>query len=295
LGERFAWIALILPALAAISSGAASGLELKPFKDRLFSYPATLSEDLGGRYRIVDYRETRDIGQRDEVPERRVHGRYVSLKVRKVQSDVAAATTSGEKLRYFAVGDRQRPAIITVYLHGKGGSRRQGVDDFTFGGNFNRIKNLMADNGGLYLSPDFTDFAETGKAEVAAIIRHHHALSPGAAVIVACGSMGALICYRLAADEALAGIISGYVLLGAPPDDGIFASPAFRGRTPFFLGHGSADSVYPIAAVEAFMRRFEARSPGYPVRLVRFETGSHGTPIRMTDWRDTINWMLALR
>ena len=27
--------------------------------------------------------------------------------------------------------------------------------------------------------------------------------------------------------------------------------------------------------------------------LVRFETGTHGTPIRMTDWRDILNWMLA--
>ena len=31
-------------------------------------------------------------------------------------------------------------AIIVVYFHGKGGSRDQGVDDGTFGGNFNRIK-----------------------------------------------------------------------------------------------------------------------------------------------------------
>jgi hypothetical protein len=27
---------------------------------------------------------------------------------------------------------------------------------------------------------------------------------------------------------------------------------------------------------------------------VRFETGTHGTPIRMTDWRETLNWMLAV-
>ena len=39
-------------------------------------------------------------------------------------------------------------------------------DDFTFGGNFNRIKNLAASNGGLYLSPDFSDFGAQGAAEV---------------------------------------------------------------------------------------------------------------------------------
>ena len=34
--------------------------------------------------------------------------------------------------------------------------------------------------------------------------------------------------------------------------------------------------------------------PGYPARFVRFETGTHGTPIRMTDWRETLNWMLSV-
>jgi hypothetical protein len=31
---------------------------------------------------------------------------------------------------------------------------------------------------------------------------------------------------------------------------------------------------------------------GYPTRFILFQTGSHGTPIRMTDWRETLNWIL---
>ena len=56
---------------------------------------------------------------------------------------------------------------------------------------------------------------------------------------------------------------------------------------------GSRDSVFPIEKMEAFYRSVRKAAPGYPIRMVRFETGSHGTPIRMTDWRETINWMLA--
>jgi len=26
---------------------------------------------------------------------------------------------------------------------------------------------------------------------------------------------------------------------------------------------------------------------------VLFQTGGHGTPVRMTDWRETLNWILA--
>ena len=97
-----------------------------------------------------------------------------------------------------AVGTTKDARIITLYLHGQGGSRKQGVDDFTFGGNFNRIKNLMADNGGLYLSPDFSDFGDKGAAEVAALIDIMRSKSPGAQVFVACGSMGGGLCWSLA-------------------------------------------------------------------------------------------------
>ena len=30
------------------------------------------------------------------------------------------------------------------------------MEDLRFGGNFNRLKNLMARNGGVYISPDFS-------------------------------------------------------------------------------------------------------------------------------------------
>ena len=111
------------------------------------------------------------------MPERRVKRAYVSLGVRRVQRDLTLRSSVGD-VRYFAVGRTAGASMITIYLHGKGGSRHQGVDDFTFGGNFNRIKNLMAGNGGLYLSPDFSDFGDKGAAEVAALIERYAAASP---------------------------------------------------------------------------------------------------------------------
>ena len=64
---------------------------------------------------------------------------------------------------------------------------------------------------------------------------------------------------------------------------------------PVFFGQGSRDTVFPVDSQEAFFRSILAKSPGYPARFVRFETGTHGTPIRMTDWRETLNWMLSAR
>ncbi len=280
---------LFVPALGAQADAQA----LKPFKDELFAYPGILSSEAGGAYLVVDYSEARDIDKRDQVPERRVRGKYVATGVRKVQQDLALKTDAGT-IRHFAVGRTKGAAVITIYLHGRGGSRKQGVDDFTFGGNFNRIKNLMADNGGLYLSPDFSDFGEKGAAEIAALISHYAEQSPGAKIFVACGSMGGMLCWELASDRSVVARLSGLLLLGSLWDEGFLSSAAFKGKVPVFFSQGSHDTVFAVEKQEAFYRSIAARAPGYPARFVRFETGTHGTPIRMTDWRETLNWMLSV-
>jgi pimeloyl-ACP methyl ester carboxylesterase len=287
-------LATMYLALAAPSPVLADGLTLAPFKDDLFAYPGILSTGDGGAYTVVDYREMRDINARDQIPERRVQGKYVSTGVRSVQQDLVLKTDAGD-VAHFAVGTRQGAKLIVIYLHGQGGSRKQGVDDFTFGGNFNRVKNLMAENGGLYLSPDFPDFGDKGTAQIAALIAHYAEASPGAPVFVACGSMGGALCWKLAADKTVATRLSGLLLLGSLWDESFFTSPAFKRKVPVFFGQGSHDTVFPVENQEAFFRSISAKSPGYPARFVRFETGTHGTPIRMTDWRDVLNWMLFLK
>ena len=281
----------LIAACASLAATVAVSAEtLKPYKDDLFAYPGFLESRDDGAYRIVDYREMRDINGRDEVPERRAHARYVSLSVRRQQQNLSLDGTG-----HVAVGRTEGARFITVYLHGQGGSRKQGVDDFTFGGNFNRIKNLMVDNGGLYLSPDFPDFGDAGAAAVAGLINHYAKKSPLAPVFIACGSAGGALCHRLAKDGELVGRLGGLLLLGSLWDDGYVRSAAFRAKVPLFIGQGSRDKVFPVDRMEAFYRSVRAAAPGYPIRMVRFESGTHGTPIRMTDWRETLNWMLSAR
>ncbi|MDN2581284.1 alpha/beta hydrolase [Aquibium sp. ELW1220] len=281
----------LIAACASLAATVAVSAEtLKPYKDDLFAYPGILESRDDGAYRIVDYREMRDINGRDEVPERRAHARYVSLSVRRQQQNLSLDGTG-----HVAVGRTEGARFITVYLHGQGGSRKQGVDDFTFGGNFNRIKNLMVDNDGLYLSPDFPDFGDAGAAAVAGLINHYAKKSPQAPVFIACGSAGGALCHRLAKDGELVGRLGGLLLLGSLWDDGYVRSAAFRAKVPLFIGQGSRDKVFPVDRMEAFYRSVRAAAPGYPIRMVRFESGTHGTPIRMTDWRETLNWMLSAR
>ena len=107
----------------------------------MFAYPGVLVSRDAGAFIVVDYNELRDINRRDEIPERRVRAQICFV------GRAQAATGSRIEDRRpgtFAISrsaQPKAPKFIVVYLHGQGGSRKQGVDDFTFGGNFNRIKN----------------------------------------------------------------------------------------------------------------------------------------------------------
>ncbi|PHP66657.1 phospholipase [Zhengella mangrovi] len=269
----------------------AQALDLAPYKDRLFAYPALLDGSDPPVYRIVDYREMRDINGRDAVPERRVRDDYVSLGIARQRADLVL-DTGGFRVRHIATGKRDGASLIVIYLHGQGGNRKQGVSDYTFGGNFNRAQNLVAAAGGLYLSPDFSDFGARGAAEITALAQHYLSVSPGARLFLACGSMGGQLCWRLAGDKEVVRHLGGMLLMGSMWDESYLTGPGFTARVPLYFGQGSRDPVFPVERQEAFFRSILKAAPDYPARFVRFETGTHGTPIRMTDWRETLNWML---
>lgn len=268
----------------------ASAFELAPFKDHLFAYPGIIGSSDGGDRLVVDYQEMRDINGRDQVPERRVKRRYVDLAPRRRENENTIDTPNG-KISFASVGRATGARLVTFYIHGRGGDQRQGVNDYTFGGNFNRIKNLMVRNSSLYVSPD------AGALDDAAVERVRHLIAAvlrqagEARLVLACASAGGAVCHALADDASLVGRMAGIAFLGSYGLDSYFASAAYRGNVPLFLAHGSADSIISYEGIASFYERAR-KTPAYPVRLIRFETGGHGTPIRMTDWRDMINWML---
>ncbi len=275
-----------------LAAPAASALELAPFKDAEFAYPGFVGDTSNPLDLTIDYNELRDINARDEVPERRVKRVWVSLAPRKAEMDMTIETDAGV-LRTIATGVQNDARFIVIYLHGQGGNRKQGSNDYTFGGNFNRVRNLAVRNGGLYLTPDFSTFDDIGAAEVGAIIAAFSARSPQAKIIIACGSMGGFLCHRLAKSDALAPRLAGMMFLGSFSDTGFAGSAAFKAGMPVFIGHGTNDVTSPIDTMEEFAATLRKAGGKGSVMLHRFNTGSHGTPVRMTDWRLVLNWMLA--
>ena len=141
------------------------------------AYPAILSSSDDGAYRVIDYRELRDVNGRDADPGHRAKDIYVSLGVNDLQKDLTLKSSAGD-VRHIAVGRTEGASIIMLYIHGLQGDRTQGVDDFTFGGNFNRLKNLIVRNGGSTSRPISRVLGAT--AELAALIDHYATASPNA-------------------------------------------------------------------------------------------------------------------
>ena len=282
-------LAAIVAFLPPHGAGATVAPVLKPFKDELFSNQTVIESHDGGAFETIDYQEMRDINGRDEIPERRVKPPYLSLGVRWKQEDETLALDS-RKLDVTRVGPDGGQAFTVIFIHGRGGDRRLGSDDYKFGGNFNRLKNLALDNGGTYYAPSVRSFDSEGVADIAALIAHAYERSGGKPVILSCASMGSFICWGITRDAPSVKRLKGMAILGGATDPDFVKSAFYAARLPIWFTHGGNDPVYAAAVQEAFFEKLF--KGGYPTRFTLFATGSHGTPVRMTDWRKVLNWVI---
>ena len=282
---HFAFAAFLALA-AAVSPARAEGIG--PFKDELFSYGKVLESADHDDFRIIDYDKMRDIHQRDVEPERRVRNNYVSLGTKRQQAN-ETIDLGGRTLDVGRVGNPVGASFTVIFVHGRGGDRRLGMNDYNFGGNFNRLKNLAIANGGVYYAPSIRTFDDAGTADIAGLIAYASQRSPGKPIVLACASMGSFLCWGISHDEKAVNALNGMVILGGPTDSSFTTSPAFKVKLPVYFGHGTDDTVYLYQVQVDFYRSLKKKA--YPTRMVLFNTGSHGTPIRMVDWREVLNWI----
>ncbi|MDL2407333.1 alpha/beta hydrolase [Rhizobium calliandrae] len=280
-------IAAFLP--LAVATGAAAEV-LKPFKDDLFSNQTVLESHDNGAFQTIDYQEMRDINGRDEVPERRVKPAYVATGVSwKAQQD-ETLPLGERKLDVTRIGPLSEQAFTVIFIHGRGGDRRLGSNDYAFGGNFNRLKNLAYNNGGTYYAPSVKSFDSDGVADIAALIRYSYEQSGGRPVILTCASMGSFICWGITRDAESVKRLKGMAILSGVTDPDFVNSPFYKAKLPIWFTHGSRDPVYAATNQEALFERLYKAN--YPTRFTLFATGNHGTPVRMTDWRKVLNWII---
>ena len=288
-------LSFICVALLVLLPQNVGAIELKPYKDKLFSYPKILEKGHDGDYLKLDYRSSRDMDERDEVRGARVKGYYVSKRGRKGEKKLSLIA-GGRTIEYGRTGKPNGAEWIMVFLHGRNGDRRLGLNDYNFGGNFNRLKNLAVRNKGLYLTPSITDFETTGAQDVAALVAHYAQQSPKAKIMLACGSMGSYICWQYLTGAVSAPKLDGVFMMGAFAENLFLATPYVTGKArpiAMVFAHGTDDVVFDWKLTKNLFDSLKVAQSDYPVRLLLFQTGSHGTPIRMIDWRREINWVLS--
>lgn len=283
-------ITVIVAILSPVVAHPVAAEALKPFKDDLFSNQIVLDRRDDGAFEIIDYQKARDLQARDQIPQRRVKSAYVALSVKRQQTD-ETLSLGGGNLDVTRVGPATGGAFTVIFVHGRGGDRRLGANDYMFGGNFNRLKNLAIQNGGTYYSPSVRTFDSAGVADIAALIRYASAQSQGRPVILSCASMGSFVCWGIARDAGAVAKLKGMAILSGATDPDFRGSAAFKAKLPIWFTHGSNDPVYAATGQQAFFEGLY--KSGYPARFTLFETGNHGTPVRMTDWRRVLNWILA--
>ena len=277
-----ALIALTPPAAAKTSHPAAYRIEA--LTGDTFTAPTLLESDFGGDYARVVYVPAAVSDQAAAV---------LKASVPPPTQQELTFATAGKVLKYFAVGDLSKPAkAIFVFVHGFGADRSQGMDETKFGGNFARLKRLVAANGGVYLSPDFSGFGHEAEGQMEALIADYAARSPGAPIFVACISYGGGLCWRLAERADPASPLHGILILGASVDRG-FLKQAAANRPHIYLGIGTKDAFASSRSAEAFFKELKTANPDYPIKLTVFDAGEHGTAIRLTDWVAVLNWMLG--
>ncbi|WP_064692077.1 alpha/beta hydrolase [Rhizobium aegyptiacum] len=281
---------LLFAAVLSASEAARAADALAPFKDDLFSKQTVLQTGDDGAYEVIDYDEMRDINGRDQIPQKRVRQKYVALGVRKAQSD-ETLSLDGIGLDVTRVGQAQNAAFTVIFIHGRDGDRRLGANDYSFGGNFNRLKNLVAGNGGVYYSPTVRSFDSNGVAAIEHLIRYASAQSPGRPIILSCASMGSQVCWGVARHSDSAKRLKGMIVMSGVTDPDFTRSAFYKAKLPLWFAHGSRDPVYAASDQQALFESL--RKASYPTRFTLFQTGNHGTPIRMIDWRRVLNWILA--
>ncbi len=193
--------------------------------------------------------------------------------------------------------------LATVWIHGAANEQgEQGMHDDSFGGAFNRMKHLAANNHGLYYSPFVDDFGDP--EGMAALIHHIRTKScPKGKIIVACGSAGNATCWALANHKKAASELGGLVFIASGfggSDDELAKTEAVKARVPLIFGQGENDGCskeHPKCGaykpLEAFVDKLHESDKSYPVRFVLYENGGHMTPLRMLDWREAVNCMYS--
>lgn len=266
-------------------------------KDKLFEYRNILEKWTNDDYVKVDYVEKIDLYERDIEPVDKVKEEYIDISyIEKWYEKEEKINISWKELTYFIAKKDDNIDKLVIYIHWWWWNRFQGMSDYTFGWNFNRVKNLMIHNTGAYISPDFSNFWYKGQNEIHKIILNQKEKNKNLKnVFIACGSSGWEVCWGLFNNEEFNKDINWIILVWSSVNYWFFNNKEIKKRLiPIFLGHWTNDKQIWYQWHTNFFNKIKQENINYPIKLHLYNTWVHWTPIRMINWKETIEWMLLI-
>jgi len=267
--------------------------ELKPYKDYLFRYIGwTIKSEYNGDIKYIDYDMKRDIEDRDEIDVDKVFDKYVNILPK------SYSTTKSYQSKYWTEyywevknpNDKNTDIkLITIYFHWMWWNYHQWFKDYTFWWNFNRIKNLMVNNHGVYISAWFTDFYTMGTEDMRVLLRKLKKEYPNAKIILSWASSGWTLLWNIMKDPELEKEIYGIILLGSVID---LKTDIYRYNIPIYIAHWTRDPLIWYRTKYQFYDYLKKYNPNYPIKIEFFVWWIHWTPIRMADWKKYINYII---
>lgn len=255
---------------------------LVSYKDKAFSHGQVL--DQSKNFWVIDYNEQRDVNGRDEIPVDKALNERVTL-----LSNETSTRVNG--LSLYMVGSPKTDNFIVIFIHGAGGNKELGFNDWSFGGNFNRLKNLAVRNKGSYLSPS-VKFNTSGMNKVGQLIKTLKSNNPSLQIILSCASQGGSVCWHLAKDQTVSSYLSGMVFLGTAVNMPSESLAFIQQKKPIIFAHGSSDPILHWRHLKNSHSNILKTNSNYPIKYYLYNGGVHGTPIRMIDWKIALDWIL---
>lgn len=271
------------------------------WKDNMFSYNNWVWKDEKLGFTWVDYNQKRDLEDRDFIDVDQAFPEWVdlSLKNREFVLDLPAiwddlpikwtmetyAIVKRFKKESLYWDTKFSPKFIFVFVHGLNGNRTWWFKDWTFNGNFNRLKHIAYYNNGLYISPTVKWFSRGGD-QIAHFFKLMKKKFPNTKFILACGSSGGETCWRVYND--ISAPLDWMMLLGSMSAPNGLKTIQKR-KIPIYIGHWGKDRAIPLGvATHSYKLMQQAWNP---VKLEVFTNWVHWTPLRMVDYLKVLKWM----
>ncbi len=264
---------------------AASAQSLNSFKNSEFAHGRVLENRHNRTFQVIDYDEMRDVNGRDEIPVKKALPGRVELLPR-----ASYTTTRISGVSTHQAGSIRNAAFAVIFIHGAGGNKNLGFDDWTFGGNFNRLKNLAVRNNGVYFSPT-ARLNSSGANRIGKMVKSLHRSNSQMKIVLSCGSAGGTICWNLAKSSEYSNLLSGLIFLGTAVNMPEGSIPYIDDQKPIIFAHGSKDPVLPWQYLKNSFDEIRSSYRNYPIKYFLYDGGIHGTPIRTFDWRESLNWI----